>query len=66
MGDDTLQVTGGLQSANVRLANTQRMEAYLAELGLGMDQVKVGEVPVGQNSRYGENAYINCPSPCDK
>ena len=34
------------------------MEAYLAELGLGMDQVKVGEVPVGQNSRYGENAYI--------
>ena len=38
MGDDTLQVTGGL-----------------AELGLGMDQVKVGE-----------NAYINCPSPCDK
>ena len=66
MGDDTLQVTGGLQGENVRIANIHMMEAYLAELGLGMDQVKVGEVPVGQNSRYGENAYINCPSPCDK
>ena len=38
--------------------HTLQVTGGLAELGLGMDQVKVGEVPVGQNSRYGENAYI--------
>ena len=66
MCNDTLQVMGGLQGESVRIANTHRVKAYLAELGLGMDQVELGKVPVGQNSRYGENAYINCPSPCDK
>ena len=35
--------------------HTLQVTGGLAELGLGMDQVKVGE-----------NAYINCPSPCDK
>ena len=49
---------GGLQSENVRIANTHRMEAYLAKLGLGMDQVKVWEIPVELHSRKGENAYI--------
>ena len=53
-----LQVMGSLQSENVRIANIHRMEAYLAKLGLGMDQVKVREIPVELHSRQGENAYI--------
>ena len=42
----------------MRTANISTMEAYLVKLELETNQAQVGEVPVGQNSRYGENAYI--------
>ena len=46
---------------DVRTANISMMEAYLVELELETNQAQVGEVPVEQNSSYGENAYINSP-----
>ena len=45
----------------MRTANISMMEAYLVELELETNQAQVGEVPVEQNSSYGENAYINSP-----
>ena len=45
----------------MRTANISKMEAYLVELELETNQAQVGEVPVEQNSSYGENAYINSP-----
>ena len=45
----------------MRTANISMMEAYLVELELETNQAQVGEVPVEQNSSYGENAYTNSP-----
>ena len=38
--------------------HTLQVTGGLAELGLRMDQVKVGEIPVELYSKHGENAYI--------